>query len=318
MAVPFWMWIIFFAIIITLLLLDLGVFNKKNRIISFKTSIISTLFYISISLLFNIFVYLILGIQEAQEFLTGYVIEKSLSLDNIFVISLVFSYFKVPAQYQHRVLFYGITGALVLRGIMIGVGAGLLAHFTWVIYFFSIFLILTGLKLLIIVDRKPDISKSLLLKLLRKFLPITKKITNEDFFKIRKPRGSTRKKLFTTPLFISLVLIEFVDIIFAIDSVPAILAITPNTFVIYTSNIFAILGLRALYFTIAAVIRRFVYLNYSLSIILIFIGSKTFIADYLGLEKFPITLSLSFTIIVLAIGIAFSIYKTRAKPKFLQ
>ncbi|MBP9722297.1 MAG: TerC/Alx family metal homeostasis membrane protein [Gammaproteobacteria bacterium] len=313
--VPLWMWLLFFTIIASLLLLDLGVFNKKNRVITLKVSLTSTLFYIIISLLFNILVYFKLGLEGAQEYFTGYVIEKSLSLDNIFVISLVFSYFQVPAKYQHRVLFYGIIGALFLRGLMIGIGASLLANFHWIIYIFSLFLILTGIKMLVIVDSKPDISKSLLLKFLRNHLRITRKIKDNKFFTKRTNKITKKKKIWATPLFITLILVEFVDLIFAVDSVPAILAITPNTFIIYTSNIFAILGLRALYFTIAAIIRRFVYLNYALSIILIFIGSKTFAAYLLGLEKFPITISLFVTISVLALGIIFSLYKTKIKPK---
>lgn len=312
MITPSWMWLFFYIIVLSLLAFDLGVLNKKNRVVSLKESLITTSIYIIIALLFNIFVYYYLGTQSAQEFLTGYVIEKSLSLDNVFVISLVFKYFQTPAQYQHRILFWGILSALIMRGIVIVIGAELLHQFSWIIYVLSVFLIFTGIKMLVMIDSKPDISKSLLLKFLKKYLRISDEITSNKFFIVKTDPKTQKKQLWVSVLFITLLMVEFVDLIFAIDSVPAILAITPNTFIIYTSNIFAILGLRALYFAIAAIIRRFIYLNHAISIVLIFIGSKIFIADLLGLEKFPVVISLSVTVFVIAFGVIYSLYKTRS------
>jgi len=309
MSTPFWMWLLFFAIIISLLVIDLGILNKKNRVIHFTEGLLRTIAYIVIALLFNIFVYYNLGSGPAEEFLTGYIIEKSLSLDNIFVMSMVFKYFHTPLSYQHRILFWGILSALILRGIMIGLGAELLSQFHSVIYILSIFLIFTGIRMLVVIDSKPDISKSFILQILKKYLRISEDISENKFF--LKRTVNNRKRIYCTILFVTLLMIEFVDIIFAIDSVPAILAITSNTFIIYTSNIFAILGLRALYFAISAIIRRFVYLNQAISIVLIFIGAKTFIADFVGLEKFPIKISLFITVGVIAFGIFYSLYKTK-------
>ncbi len=311
MSTQSWMWLAFFIIIFSLLTIDLGVLNKKNRVIGLKESLLTTASYILIALIFNIFIYYYIDPQSAGEFFVGYVIEKSLSLDNVFVISLVFKYFQTPAQYQHRVLFWGILSALIMRGIMITAGAELLQSFHWVIYVLSVFLIFTGIKMLWVIDSKPDISKSWLLKILRKYLRITDTVTSNKFFIIKENPKTQKKEIWCTVLFITLLMVEFVDVIFAVDSVPAILAITPNTFVIYTSNIFAILGLRALYFAIAAIIRRFVYLNQAISVVLIFIGTKTFIALMMGWEKFPISISLGVTVGVIAFGVGYSLYKTR-------
>jgi len=305
------MWIAFFIIVFSLLAIDLGILNKKNRVIGLRESLVTTAGYIIIALIFNVFVYYFIDAQSAGEFFIGYIIEKSLSLDNVFVISLVFKYFQTPAKYQHRVLFWGILSALVMRGIMIVVGAELLQEFHWIIYVLSAFLIFTGIKMLWMIDAKPDISQSWLLKVLRKYLPISKNLETNKFFIVETNPKNNKKQIVCTVLFITLLMVEFVDLIFAVDSVPAILAITPNTFVIYTSNIFAILGLRALYFAIAAIIRRFVYLNQAISIVLIFIGAKTFIAEFMGLEKFPVIISLIVTVSVITFGVIYSLYRTR-------
>lgn len=309
MAMNSWMWASFFTTIALLLLFDLGIFNKKNHIINIKESLITSCIYILISLLFALWIYHWLGLVAAEEYLTGYIIEKSLSLDNIFVISLIFSYFKTPDKYQHRILFWGILGVLILRGLMIGLGAKLIEQFAWIIYIFSVFLVYTGIKMLVVIDTEPNISQSRLLKFLKKYLPITNELHQDKFFIVKN------KKLWCTPLFLALVLIEFIDLIFAVDSVPAIFSITTNTYIVYTSNIFAIIGLRALYFALSSIIHRFIYLKHALALVLIFIGTKTFVADLLGLKKFPILISLSVTIGVIAMGIGYSIFKTKTKPK---
>jgi len=223
-------------------------------------------------------------------------IEKSLSMDNVFVIALIFSFFAIPRQYQHRVLFWGILGVIVLRAIMIGLGATLVSQFSWVLYVFGAFLIFTGIKMWIIADHMPDIANNPLLKFLKRHMRVTE--------------GKLER--FATPLFLALVLVEFVDLIFAVDSVPAIFAITTDPFIVYTSNIFAILGLRALYFALAAMIHRFKYLKYALALVLVFIGSKIFLVGFIG--KLPAVVSLSVTFGLIAGGVLVSLWKTRGTP----
>lgn len=234
-----------------------------------------------------------------------------MALDNVFVIALIFSFFAVPRKYQHRVLFWGILGVIVLRAIMIGLGATLVSQFSWVLYVFAAFLVITGLKMLWIGDKEPEIGKNPVVGFLRRRFNVTDEHHGQDFF-VKKPDPSTGKIVwFMTPLFMALVMVEIADVIFAVDSVPAIFAITTDPFIVYTSNIFAILGLRALYFTLAAMIHRFQYLKPALAIVLIFIGSKTFIADLVGLEKFPAALSLGITFAIIASGVIWSLVKTR-------
>lgn len=308
---PIWMWVIFSAIVVILLILDLGVLNKKDHEIGVKESLLLSAFYISISLLFSVWIWYQLGLQAGEEYLTGYLIEKSLSLDNIFVISLVFNYLAIPRLYQHRVLFWGILGVIILRGIMIGVGAKLVAEFSWVLYIFALFLIFTGIKMLFVKAHETDIADNKLLQFIQSHLRVTKELHGNHFFVSLVDEKSKKKLIWCTPLFVALLMVECVDALFAVDSVPAIFAITTDTYIIYTSNIFAILGLRALYFALAAVLPRFIYLKYALSIILIFIGSKIFIADIFGWNKFPVSISLGVTVGLLAGGIVFSLYKTR-------
>lgn len=305
------MWVIFISIIIFLLILDLGVFNRKDHEIGVQESLKLSAFYIAISLIFSIWVWHQLGIQAMEEYLTGYLIEKSLSLDNVFVISLIFSYMSIPRQYQHRVLFWGIIGVLISRGLLIGIGATLVAEFSWILYIFAAFLIFTGIKMLFIKENNSDMSSNKMLQFFQSHLRVTKQFHGHDFFVFLEDAKSKKKLLFCTPLFMALLMIECIDILFAVDSVPAIFAITTDTYIVYTSNIFAILGLRALYFALAAVLPRFIYLKYALSIILIFIGAKIFIADMFGWEKFPASISLGVTIGLLAGGIISSLYKTR-------
>jgi tellurite resistance protein TerC len=308
---PLWMWAAFIGIVLSLLVLDLGVFHREMREISVKESLWMSAFYIGIALIFGVWVWSSLGAQSGEEYFTGFLVEKTLAMDNVFVISLIFSYFAVPQIYQHRVLFWGILGVIVLRGIMIGLGATLVAQFSWILFVFAAFLIATGIKMLVMGDKKPDIENNPVLKFMRRRMRITPELHKERFF-VKQPDGKTGKIVtWVTPLFVALILIEVVDLIFAVDSIPAIFAITTDPYIVYTSNIFAILGLRALYFALAAVIDRFIYLKQALAMVLIFIGSKVFIAEIMGLEKFPASLSLGVTVALIAGGIAYSLYKTR-------
>jgi tellurite resistance protein TerC len=310
MGKPAWMWLSFLAVVALLLAADLGIFHRTSREIGVRESLVMSGFYIAMGLAFGVWVWSSLGAQSGVEYLTGFLVEKTLALDNIFVISLVFAYFAIPAAYQHRVLFWGVLGVIVLRGIMIGLGATLVSEFAFVLYIFAMFLIATGVKMLMVGDTMPDISGNPILGLMRRTMRITPKLEGNKFF-TRAPDPKTgRPALWVTPLFVALVMIEIVDLVFAVDSVPAIFAITTDPFIVYTSNIFAILGLRALYFALAAVIDRFVYLKQALALVLVFIGSKIFVADALGLEKFPAGLSLAVTVGLIAGGIGYSLYKT--------
>jgi tellurite resistance protein TerC len=305
------MWGVFLSLVLILLALDLGIFHRRQRAISVRESLTMSGMYVVMSLLFSLWIAHELGAQSANEYLTGFLIEKTLSMDNIFVISLIFSFFKIPLKFQHRVLFWGILGVIFLRGLMIGLGAKLISEFEWVLYIFAIFLIYTGIKMFFVVEETKDFEDNHVLKFFRRHLPITKELHGEKFCVIETNPKTGRLKLFWTPLFLTLIFIEMMDLVFAIDSVPAIFAITTDTYIVYTSNIFAILGLRALYFALAAIIYRFIYLKYALAMVLVFIGSKIFIADALGLEKIPATFSLTVTILLLAGGIVYSLYKTR-------
>ena len=280
-------WIVFSVIIIALLALDLGVFNKKDHVISLRESILVSSFYILIACAFGIFIFYKMGAQSGKEYFTGFVLEKAMSLDNIFVISIIFTFFKIPPKFQHRVLFWGILGVIFLRGIMIGMGASLIAHFEWVLFIFAAILIYTGIKTLYISNKKPlDIKDMLIYKFLSKKMNVTSEIESNKFF-IRK-----NKKLYATPLFMALATVEAMDLVFAIDSIPAIFAITQNTYIVYTSNIFAILGLRALFFLLSDIVERFRYIKYSLALILILIGIKIFIAHFIYIPTYvPLVLT---------------------------
>lgn len=309
---PLWMWVVFFAVVFFLLFLDLGVMRKKSREITMRESLLMSGFYITIGLLYGVWIWFQLGFDYASLYVTGFLVEKSLSLDNIFVISLVFTYFKIPRLYQHRVLFWGILGVIILRGTMIGLGTAIVSNFHWVLYIFAAFLVFTGIKMLFMAeDDEEDIGNNPALKFFQKHLRVTPDIEGNKFL-VKKTHPETGKVLtYATPLLLALVVIECVDLIFAVDSIPAILALTTDPYIVYTSNIFAILGLRALYFALAVILVRFKYLKYALALVLVFIGSKVFITDWLDLVKFPAWLSLSVTIGLLAIGILYSLYKTR-------
>ncbi|MDH7805365.1 tellurite resistance protein TerC [Rhizobium sp. AN67] len=254
-----------------------------------------------------------------MEYVTGFVVEKSLAMDNIFIIAMIFSYFAIPRQYQHRVLLWGILGVIVLRGIMIAGGAAIVENFHWVLYLFAAFLVFTGLKMLFSSDHdENDIGNNRILKFLRSRLPVTEKLHGEKFF-VKETDGTTGKlKTFVTPLFLALIMVEIADLIFAVDSIPAIFAITTDPFIVYTSNIFAILGLRALYFALAALIHRFAYLKYALAAVLVFVGSKIFVADMLGIAKIPPAVSLGATVAILATGIIGSLIATRKEAKAIE
>ncbi|MEY3197263.1 MAG: hypothetical protein RLZZ59_634 [Pseudomonadota bacterium] len=308
-------WGIFIFVVLILLILDLGVFNKKDKEIGFKQSLLMSAFYILMAFIFGLWVLYIKGLDGFAEYITGFLVEKSLALDNIFLISLVFSSLSIPLKYQHRVLFWGILGVIVLRAIMIGVGVQIITHFEWVLYIFAAFMMFTGIKMFFISHKPVEIADNLLLIWMKKYLNITDKLHGQKFFIYQNIAQSKTQKLFVTPLFISLVMVEFIDLIFAVDSIPAIFAITQDPYIVYTSNIFAILGLRALYFALASIIDRFYYLKYALAAVLIFIGSKIFIADALNIAKIPPMLSLTITITLLVLGVLCSFLREETITK---
>ncbi len=311
LGTPLWMWLTFILIVVALLAFDLGVLNRKDHEIGVAESLKLSALYISLGLGFAGFVWYQLGAQASAEYLTAFVVEKTLALDNVFVIALIFSYFAIPRAYQHRVLFWGILGVIVLRGIMIGLGASLVANYGWVLYVFAAFLIFTGIKMLVRKSEQMDVSSNPVLRWLRRWLRVTDQLHGNAFMVRQTDPASGKLATYVTPLFLALVLIEFADLVFAVDSVPAVFAITTDTYVVYTSNIFAILGLRALYFALAAVLHRFHYLESALAVLLVFIGSKVFLADLLGWQKFPPAWSLGITFGILAAGIGYSLWRSR-------
>ena len=304
-----WIWLVFIGIVAVLLAFDLGVLHKDDHEIGVKESLLLSAGYITIALSFGAWVWWYLGAQSGMAYYTGFMIEKSLSMDNVFVIVLIFSFFAIPRRYQHRVLFWGIVGVIVLRAIMIGLGATLVSQFGWILYLFGAFLVFTGIKMWILADHVPDISSNPLLKFLKKHMRVTDELHGNAFWVRRADPVTGKLARWATPLFLALILIEFVDLVFAVDSVPAIFAITLDPFIVYTSNIFAILGLRALYFALAAMIHRFKYLKYALALVLVFIGTKIFLVGFIG--KFPPAVSLAVTFGLIAGGVLVSLLKTR-------
>ena len=306
-------WILFNVIIFVILALDLGVINKRAHKITLKEALAWSGVWIAVALIFNCFVFAQFGRTKALEFLTGYLIEYSLSVDNIFVFILIFSFFSVKPQYQHKILFWGILGALIMRGIFIFAGVALINKFHWIVIIFGGFLIFSGIKMLF---QKEEISvepeKNGLVRLFRKFLPVTETLHNDSLI-IRQ-----NKKLYATPLFLVLLVIESTDLIFAVDSIPAVLAISQDTFIVYTSNIFAILGLRSLYFAVSGIMGYFRYLKVGLAIVLAFVGFKM-LASYIHLE-IPILLSLAIIISILLISILASVIikKKESFPDLLK
>lgn len=297
------MWAIFGVVIVALLFFDLFIFNRKNEVPNFIHTLVLCILYVVAACLFGVFVIYEEGLDKGMDFYTGFLVEKSLSLDNIFIMSLVFSSIGVPRQYQHRVLFWGILGAIVMRALLIGVGEALISNFHWVLYIFSAILVWTGVKMLVSKEEEnADFEQSKVFKFVSRIFHVTGKIHGEHFFVKENGRH------YITPLFFALVVIEIMDVIFALDSIPAIFLITQDVFIVYTSNIFAILGLRALYFLLEAVVHKFKYLKPALAIILTFIGLKIFIPDLFGFEL-EAWHSLAVTFALLFGGIGFSIYK---------
>ncbi|MCY1275870.1 putative membrane-bound redox modulator Alx [compost metagenome] len=306
-----WLWLVFIAVVVSLLAFDLGVLHRENREIGVRESLLLSGGYISAGLLFGLWVFFQKGGDASMDYLTGFLIEKSLSMDNVFLMAMIFSFLAIPRQYQHKVLFWGIMGVIVLRAIMIGLGAALIHEFSWILYVFGVFLAITGVKMLFSrVDEHPNLDDNVLVKFLRKHLRVTDRLHEQRFF-VHQPDASGKRVLWITPLFLALILIECADLVFAIDSVPAIFAITQDPFIVYTSNIFAILGLRALYFALAAMIHRFAYLKYALALVLVFIGAKIFLVGIIG--KIPAVISLSVTLGLLIGGVVVSMYKTRGQ-----
>ncbi len=297
-----WLWVGFNAFVVAMLALDLGVFHRKAHAISVKEAAIWSGVWIALALLFNVWIWQARGGQAGLEFFTGYLIEKSLSIDNIFVIALIFTYFRVPDKYQHRVLFWGILGALVMRAIFIFAGAALIDKFHWIIYVFGAFLIFTGVKMAFFGNEEFKPESNLMLRLVRRLMPVTSEYREEKFF-VRE--GGRR---LATPLFLVLVLVESTDLIFAVDSIPAIFAVTRDPFLVYTSNIFAILGLRSLYFVLAGVMGKFSYLKLGLAVVLVFVGIKMTLVD---LWKIPTPISLGVIASVITISIVASLVKDR-------
>lgn len=310
-------WIGFLGLIFSFLALDLGIFHKKNQEISTKDALFWTIVWISVALLFGIFIHhayeegwvhnpeQLNGREAVLLYVTGYLIEKSLSLDNIFVIALIFSYFQVPGPYQHRVLFWGILGALFFRGLMIGVGAVLIQQFEWMIYVFGALLMYSAHKMWRSDHEEINPNRNPMLRIIGKFYPVLKQFHGDRFF-VRLP-VKNRKIYAITPLFVALIVVETTDIVFAVDSIPAIFAVTTDPFLVFTSNIFAILGLRSLYFVLAALLEKFRYLKFSLIFILFFVGVKIMLSRVYHL---PTVLSLGVIVLALAIGVMVSLYLT--------
>ena len=273
------LWIGFNLLVLLMLAIDLGVFHRRDHVISIKEGLVWSVIWILVALIFNVFVYFWRGQEVALQFFTGYLIERSLSVDNIFVFLLVFTYFQVPQKFQYKVLIWGILGALVFRGLFIVLGTFLIAKFHWIIYVFGVFLVITGVRMGIGPEKKIEPDRNPMLRLLRRFLPIATDYHEGGFFVRRSGR------LLGSPLLVVLVVIETTDIVFAVDSIPAIFAITLDPFIVYTSNVFAILGLRALYFAIAGLMQVFRYLKYALSFILAFVGAKMLISSFLHIPN---------------------------------
>jgi tellurite resistance protein TerC len=308
METPVIFWIIFNAFVLIMLALDLGVFHRKSHEVSVKEALIWTFVWISLALIFNVILYFWRGQQQALEFFTGYLVEKALSVDNIFVFIMIFTYFQVPSQYQHKVLFWGIIGALIMRVIFIFAGVALLEKFHFTIYLFGALLIFTGIKMFNHGSSKIEPDKNPVLRFFKKFMPVTQTLHEDKFF-IR-----IDGKRYATPLFLVLILVETTDLIFAVDSIPAILAITQDQFIVYTSNVFAILGLRSLYFALSGIVHRFWLLSYALAVVLIFVGIKMTLIDF---YKIPIEWSLMFIATIITASIFLSLRIKNKKSQSL-
>jgi len=300
-SVPLWIWVSFVAFILSMLALDLGVFNRKSHTMTVKQALSWTAVWVSLSLVFCAGIYFLRGSQSAVEFLTGYLIEYSLSVDNIFVFLLIFGFFQVAPELQHKVLFWGIIGALIMRAVMITIGAALLHNFEWIIYVFGAFLVFTGLKLAFGKDTDVDPEKNPIVNFAKRFVPVTDDYHGDRFFVQRDGRR------WATPLFIVLIVVETTDLVFAVDSIPAIFGVTKDPFIVFTSNIFAILGLRSLYFALSGVMDKFHYLKYALSFILSFIGVKMLLSHTAA--KIPTPYALAIVALALVVAVVASLLK---------
>jgi tellurite resistance protein TerC len=319
---PIWMWLAFISLVLVLLAFDLGVLHRKDKELGISESLWLSLFYIGVAVAYGGYVWWSYeaghltttdGTHAGVAFFTGYVLEKSLSIDNVFVISLIFGYFAIPRKYQYRALLWGILAVIVLRGIMIGVGAALVREYDWILFFFGAFLIFTGLKMLFGAEADPDIATNPVVRFMKRFMRVSDKLHGDRFF-VREPHPQTgRLVVWATPLFLALAVINIADLVFAVDSVPAIFAITTDTYIVYTANIMAILGLRALYFALSAMVHRFEYLKYALALVLVFIGGKIFWNHLVG--KADPTISLVVTLGLILGGVLFSLWKTAEAKK---
>ena len=315
LGTPVWFWLSFLGLVIMLTAFDLGILHKEDREMGIAESLKLSAFYIGIALAFGIWVWFQKGAEFGMQYYTGFFIEKALSIDNVFVISLIFTYFAIPRKYQYRALLWGIIAVIFLRGIMIAAGAAIVQEYYWVLYIFAAFLIATGVKMLFTGEQEMDIAKNPVVKFISKHMRVTKELHDEKFFvKVADEKTGNLVRA-ATPLFLALVVINLADLVFAVDSVPAIFAITTDTFIVYTSNIMAILGLRALYFALAAMVHRFHYLKFALALVLVFIGTKIFVSDFImDGDKFPPVMSLMVTFALILGGILFSLWKTRGEP----
>jgi tellurite resistance protein TerC len=312
LGTPVWFWLAFAGLVLALTAFDLGILHKEDREMGIAESLKLTAFYITIAMAFGVWVWIEKGADLGMKYYTGFFIEKALSIDNVFVISLIFTFFAIPAKYQYRALLWGILAVIVLRGGMIAAGAALVEQAYWVLYIFAAFLVFTGLKMFFAGDHDPDIASNPVVRWISSRMRVTPQLHDQHFF-VKVPDEKTGKLVTAvTSLFVALVVINLADLVFAVDSVPAIFAITTDTFIVYTSNIMAILGLRALYFALSAMIHRFYYLKYALASVLVFIGSKIFVSDFLlGGDKFPPVLSLGVTFGLIAAGVFYPLWKTR-------
>ncbi len=312
LGTPVYFWVAFIAIVIALLVFDLGILHRDEHEIGARESLTLYGFYVAIAMAFGGWVWWQRGAEAGLEFYTGYLIEQSLAMDNMFVIATIFGFLAIPRIYQHRVLFWGILGVIAFRAILIGLGAALVNEFNWILFGFGAFLVFTGIRMFSHKDEEPDIENNAVFKFLTRRFRVTKELHGRNFT-VQQPDPKTGKLVtWLTPLAVALIMVEVVDLIFAVDSVPAVFAVTQDTFIVYTSNIFAILGLRSLYFALAAAMNRFRYLQVSLAIILVLVGIKIFLVPlHIHIDTL---LSLIVTISILAGGIVFSLWKTRDEP----
>jgi tellurite resistance protein TerC len=299
------MWVGFNLFVLVMLALDLGVFHRKSEVVSVREALLWSAAWIALALAFNVGIWVWRGTDVALEFLTGYLLEKSLGIDNIFVFILIFAYFQVDPRYQHKVLFWGILTALILRAILIVVGAALIQNFHWIIFLFGAFLVLTGVRMAVQSELQVDPDRNPLVRLVKRFLPVTPNYVGDRF--ITRVNG----RWWATPLLVALLVVELSDIVFAVDSIPAIFAVTTDPFIVYTSNVFAILGLRSLFFALAGVMNRFYYLKFGLALVLVFVGVKMLISD---LFKVPAFVSLGVIVLILGTAAVASVLRHRNSP----